>query len=83
MNTHTVPQPFMRINTPTACADRGRHAPQIVPVAGNADRRTHVFVVQHGRGYLTAAGEVTSTPVWLTWTEAVAAEQAHADEVTR
>lgn len=82
VRTHTLEQPFARINTPTFCVITDRHAPQIVPVAGNQDRETPTFVVHHGRDYLTANGRVTTTPVWLTWTEAEAAVTRHAGTVS-
>lgn len=75
----TITQPFIRQNPAHRCDSACSQGTQLLPVAGNCDRAVHVFVVYHGHDYLNAAGEVTSTPVWLTYGHASEAMLRHAE----
>lgn len=71
-----------RIVTATAfCAVPGHakgNKPYIVPLPGNNQRTTPLFLVYHGHEYLTAAGEVTRHPVRFEgYAAAEAALKAH------
>lgn len=78
----TITQPFASQRPATRCPAGCPQGIQIVPVAGNHDRTFPVFVAYHGRDYLNGAGEVTGTPVWLTYAHAAEARLWHAEGVT-
>lgn len=77
----TLAQPFAAQRPAVTCPPDCPQGIQIVPVLGNNERPIPAFLAYHGRGHLTADGDVTTTPVHLTYAEADRARELHSERV--